>query len=420
MTFSLGLALYTLRHRTADGPPPVRSPRPEGPLVWLHAPTADSLRPMLALARRLVAARVAQILLTAPEPPAPMAGITSEPPPPDTPADARAFLDHWQPGVAVLSEGDLRPALVDLAQTRNIATLMVDAREARLPKGLRGWWPGLVGHLLGRFHAVLAVDESAARALRRAGAPARALTVAGRMEQPSAALPCNEAERAALAHAVTTRPIWLAASVPETEETQVIEAHRSVLRLAHRMLLIVVPEDPSRAALIANRMERVEGWTVARRAADEEPDPDAQVYIADSAAEYGLWFRLAPVTYLGGSLTPGGCRIDPAQPAALGSAIVHGPRSGAHGALLGRLAAAQGAALVGSASDLADTLGELLAPDRAARLAQAAWAVTSEGADVTDRVVGLITGLLAAGPAPSSSAGRAATSRSGALPMPSD
>jgi 3-deoxy-D-manno-octulosonic-acid transferase len=58
--------------------------------------------------------------------------------------------------------------------------------------------------------------------------------------------------------------------------------------------------------------------------------------------------------------------------------------------VIGRLAAAQGAALVGSAADLAEAVSELLAPDRAARSAAAAWAVASEGTQVTERLVEIV------------------------------
>ena len=181
---------------------------------------------------------------------------------------------------------------------------------------------------------------------------------------------------------------------PEAEEAPLIAAHRAALRLAHRMLLILAPEDPARAGPVAERMAQVEGWTVARRSLEEEPEDEVQVYIVD-ASELGLWLRLAPVTYLGGSLSSGGARLDPAYPAALGSTIIHGPRAGAYGTTVGRLAAAQATALVGSGADLADALGELVAPDRAARYAQAAWAVTTEGADVTDHVLALIRDAMA-------------------------
>lgn len=390
MAYSLGLTLYNLAHRSAPGPTLPRPDRPPGPLVWLHAPSPDAARPLVALARRLIDEDGYHVLLTLPDPHPVVKGVILQAPPSDTPAEARAFLDHWRPGAAILSEGELRPALIHEAQERGIPLAMVDARAPHLPRGRDGWWPGLVRAVLSGFRAVLAVDEPAARAFRRAGAPPAAVTAPGRMEQPSAALPCTEAERAALARLIATRPVWFAASLPEAEETQVIEAHRAVLRLAHRMLLILAPADPARAAALAERMEAREGWTVARRSAEEEPDPDVQVYLVDVPGENGLWYRLAPMTFLGGSLSAQGSLVDPLEPAALGSAVLHGPRSGVHGATVGRLASAKAAVLVGSAADLAESLGELLAPDRVARLAQAAWAVTSDGAEVTDRVLRLV------------------------------
>jgi 3-deoxy-D-manno-octulosonic-acid transferase len=393
MSYSLGLTLYNLRAPASAGPVPERTLRPSGRLVWLHAPGLDAQRPLIALARRLTAGgEGVSVLLTVQNPlPDPLPkGVLTDAPPPDTPAEARAFLDHWQPDAGVIAEGELRPALIHAAHDRGIPMMIVEGREPFVMRGREGWWPGLVRGLLAEFRQVLAVDEPAARAFRRAGAVPARVFAAGRMELPSAALPCTEAERAALSRALASRPVWLAAGLPAPEEAIVIAAHRALLRLSHRLLLIVVPEDPDRAGPLAERMERVEGWTVARRGAEEEPDDETHVYIADTAAEYGLWYRLAPVTYLGGSLSAPGCRISPLAPAALGSALVHGPRSGTWGAIIGRLAAAQAAALVGSAADLAETIAELLAPDRAARLAQAAWLVTSEGAEVTDRVLALL------------------------------
>lgn len=78
----------------------------------------------------------------------------------------------------------------------------------------------------------------------------------------------------------------------------------------------------------------------------------------------------------------------------MGSAILYGPRSGVFGAAYGRLGAARAARMVGSASDLGLALGDLLSPDRAARQAQAAWTIASEGAEVTARVIDLIRGIL--------------------------
>ena len=387
MAYSLGLTLYNLANRREAGQTFTRAVRPPGRLVWLHAPSVESARSMLELARRLLEEDGVPVLLTCPDPLPPRKAILIEPPPSDNPSDARAFLDHWKPEVAIMAEGEIRPALVHEAIERKLPLMMVAGRQPSFLRERDGWYPGLMRGLLAEFRAVLTVDEPSARAFRKAGATLSAVEVTGKLEEESAALPCLEAERDALARQFATRPVWLAAALPEAEEAAVIAAHRAALRLAHRLLLIVVPADPMRSAALARRMEKEEGWTVAMRSEEEEPDSETEVYVADSDREFGLWYRLAPVTYLGGSLAGEGCIRDPLEPAALGSAILYGPRPGPYGVVFGRLGAARAARAVGSAVDLAEALGDLLSPDRAARLAQAAWAVASDGAEVTDRVL---------------------------------
>lgn len=396
MAYSLGLTLYNLRPAKAHLPVPERPPRPAGRLIWLHVPGPDARRSAAELARRMADDDGVTVLLTSTAAPSPREGMVHQPPPADTPAEARAFLDHWRPEVAIFADGELRPAMVNECATRQLPVMMVDGRAPYVLRERDGWFPGLLRAVLSSFSHVLTVDEAAARAFRKAGAPLSAVMAVGRMEEESAALPAPEAERTALAHDLMARPVWFAASLPEAEEDAVITAHRACLSYAHRLLLIVAPENPARAEALAARMEAQEGWVVARRSLDENPDPDVEVYIADAPGpdDYGLWYRLAPVTFLGGSLSGNGAIRNPMEPAALGSAILYGPRVGAYGSACGRLGAARAARVIGSATDLADTLADLLSPDRAARLAQAAWSVTSEGAEATAHAITLIRRLM--------------------------
>ncbi|MGL5012303.1 MAG: 3-deoxy-D-manno-octulosonic acid transferase [Paracoccaceae bacterium] len=388
MAYSLGLTLYNLRPGRTVAPQDVRALRPAGRLICMHAPSGEAAGAILQLARRMVDEDGISVVLTCPDRLSVAEGVIVQPPPADTPADTRDFLAHWAPEAMIFSEGELRPALIHACAERKLPLLMVDGRAPYIQRDREGWFPGLMRSVLGAFQDVVAVDEVAARAFRKAGAPPSAVRSLGRMEDASAAMPCNETERAGFARLLTSRPVWFAAALPTAEEGAVIAAHRTAQNHAHRLLLIVATEDPGRAADLATELDATEGWVVARRSRDEEPEADVDVYFADGSAEdYGLWYRLAPLTFLGGSLSGGGCIRNPLEPAALGSAILYGPRAGGFGALFGRLGAARAARAVGSATDLADAVGELLSPDRAARLAQAAWAVTSEGAEATEEVI---------------------------------
>lgn len=348
---------------------------------------------MQELARHLIEDDGVNVLLTSNNSAKSCGDAIHQPPPPDHPRAVQDFLDHWQPELVIFSDGELHPAAIHDCAQRKLPLFMVNGRAPHLIPGREGWYPGLIKSAVLAFRHILVLDDAAGRAFRKAGAEPGQIIVAGRLEEASAALPYVESDRAALARLLATRPIWLAADVAPAEMADVIAAHRDALQLAHRLLMILIPQDPASAPALAEKLEADEDWHVALRRTEHDPDPETQVYIPD-ASEYGLWYRLAPVTFLGGSLDGDGCSRNPMEPAALGSAILYGPRSGAFGPAFGRLGAARAARMVVSGRDLADGLNDLLSPDRAARQARAAWTIASEGTEVTDQVMTLIRAIM--------------------------
>ena len=171
-----------------------------------------------------------------------------------------------------------------------------------------------------------------------------------------------------------------------------IGAHRQAQRRSHRLLLILVPDDPDHGEGWVRRLV-AQGLTVAQRSAGQEPGPDTQVYVADTEQEMGLWYRLAPISFLGQSLDEAG-GINPYEAASLGSAILHGPHIDRHRRAYGRLASAGASRVAQDGNDLGDLVEALLSPDVAASMAHGAWKVCSSGAEVTDRVKDLIFAAL--------------------------
>ena len=66
------------------------------------------------------------------------------------------------------------------------------------------------------------------------------------------------------------------------------------------------------------------GSGVARRSSGQFPDRNSSVYLADTLGEMGLWYRLAPIAYVGGSFHGIGGH-NPFEPIALETAVIHGP-----------------------------------------------------------------------------------------------
>ena len=165
-------------------------------------------------------------------------------------------------------------------------------------------------------------------------------------------------------------------------------AHRLALKSNPRLLLILAPRHPDRGDSLAEMLQ-ADGWSYARRAAGELPDKETQVYLADTMGELGLWYRIAPVSFVGGSLMPIGGH-NPFEPAALGSAILHGPYITNFVDIYQRLTDVRAARLVSRGETLAQAVDDLMNPDKAAAMANAAWEVSSVGAVVTDQALDLL------------------------------
>ncbi|MEO0999068.1 MAG: 3-deoxy-D-manno-octulosonic acid transferase [Pseudomonadota bacterium] len=380
-------------------------PRPEGPLVWFHAASVGEAAALLELLRRIAEARPDVTLLLTTGTVSSAAVVAGRLPPTArhqfVPVDARPavqrFLRHWRPDLAVWAESELWPALIFETHGAGVPMLLVNARMSA--RSFRRWRfsRGMARGLLGRFDLVLAQDAVSAGFLRRLGVADDRIDTIGTLKEGAAPLPHDEAERARMAGHIGSRPVWLAASTHPGEEALVAAALHRARRSAPGLLLILAPRHPERGAEIAATLI-AEGWRVARRGAGEVPDAETDIYLADTLGEMGLWYRLAPVTLVGGSFAEGIGGHNPFEPAALGSAILTGPATENFADAFARLEAAGAVVRVPTPEALDEAVTACLEPDRAARLARAAWDATSEGALVTERVLSEIIARLPAAP----------------------
>jgi 3-deoxy-D-manno-octulosonic-acid transferase len=362
--------------------------------VWFQVDTTEMLNAALRLAERLRASRDwISVLITAswdnPVPASLPEGVLYC----ATPSEARQsidrFLDHWSPDICVWCEGYFRPGLLAELTQRNVPHVLINGRGAALDTRRWRWFPALSKALLQGFDRLLAVDETAAQRVRKLGAPPWRIELSGTLDEGGGALRYDEDERASWVEDLAGRPLWLAAHVASQEERSVLLAHRQARKFSHRILLVLVPQDPTQVADL-ERTALEDGWSVAVRSRNEPVTEATDIYVADHPCEMGLWFRLAPLSFLGGTLAKDCDTANPTEPAALGSAIIHGFHVQAHQETYKALEEAGGALLVRNADELAKAIGRLLSPDQTARMAHAAWDVCTQTASVTERVLDMI------------------------------
>jgi 3-deoxy-D-manno-octulosonic-acid transferase len=348
--------------------------RPAGDLVWLHGVSVGetlSLLPVVERIRRqrpdltilVTSGTLTSAQLLAQRLPA---GVIHQFAPVDGPDAVAAFLDHWQPSLAVFVESELWPNLILEARRRGVKLVLASARITE--KTVEGWrrFPGAVRQILSAFDRILPQDETSAARLHSLGA-----RIDGHvnLKLSGEAPPHDAAAFTRLSAAIGDRPVVVAASTHDGEEIAIV---RALDKLADRLCLILVPRHPARSADIATALTR-DGYRFARRSQGHEPDRDTDLYLADTLGEMGLFLRLADVVVMGGSFSaalekPPVGGHNPLEPARLGKPAVTGPDMSNWATVTDALVEAGGLAIVQAPWDLPAVLAPLLANTDAARV----------------------------------------------------
>jgi 3-deoxy-D-manno-octulosonic-acid transferase len=366
--------------------------RPPGPLIWVHAASVGEATSMLALIERLLQTRPNLEILVTTGTVASARLLDNRLPERArhqfVPADLRRwisrFLDHWRPDLAIWVESELWPNLVLTAHARSIPMVLVNGRLSAGSYARWQRWPGLIGPMLGAFALCLAQDDEQAERLRRLGG--RRLACIGDLKAAGAPLPVDSAERHRLSNQIGPRPVWLAASTHPGEEEIAASVHCQLAARHPGLLTIIAPRHPGRSAAIGE-MLAVRGLRVARRAAAEAITVDTEIYIADTMGELGLFYSLAGIAFVGGSLARKGGH-NPFEPARLDCAVLLGPDIGNCAAMAAALAACGASETVTDAEGLAHAVSGLLGDRRLrADRAAAGKSVAAVGSGVVDAVL---------------------------------
>jgi 3-deoxy-D-manno-octulosonic-acid transferase len=339
-----------------------RLPRPAGKLVWFHGASVGeslSLLPLIAeMAQRgypalVTSGTVTSAALLAERLPA---GAIHQFIPLDRSTWVERFLDHWRPDLVLWAESELWPNMLGAIARRKIPAVLVNGRLS--DRAFNGWrkWPSVARETLSAFRLILAQSETDRARFATLGA--KDARVSGNIKLAAPPLPADAQALRVLRGAIGTRPCWLAASIHPGEDYIASAVHQELGALHPGLLTLIVPRHPERGPEMAAAMTTA-GLTSARRAAGEALTPATQVYIADTMGELGLFYRAAGIAFLGKSLSVGGGQ-NPAEPAALGCALVLGPDRSNFRDITAELLASDAAVQVADGAGLAEAVDALL------------------------------------------------------------
>lgn len=365
--------------------------RPAGIGLWLHGASNGELTSAAWVVRRLLAARPGlAVLVTANTGTAvdmvrswALPGVQAALSPVDSLGAARRVLRRWRPEALIVVENELWPGRLAAARSAGVPVALIGARMSE--RSATGWArlaPGLMGRGLQGLAFASAQDAGSAARLRSLGLPADRVAAEVMLKAQVAAV-----AKVTVAGPVPRDRILLAASTHPGEEALMLAAFAAAR--GQFDLLILAPRHPRRSAEVAGLIAAA-GLPFLRRSDGAVPAAAVPVFLADTMGEMARWYAMAGVTVIGGSFVPLGGH-SPYEPAAQGSAIVHGPFMQNFTEAAAALAS-QAAALAVTKAGLPETLARLDAAAQAGLAARARAALPADAAAeaLVDRLLALL------------------------------
>ena len=375
-------------------------PRPQGRLIWLHGASVGESVSMLPLIHKLLDLS-ADINIMVTTGTTTSAEIMAKRLPPrafhqyfpiDTPKFAQSFIAHWQPDLVLWFESELWPSMLSTIKQHHIPLILVNGRIS--DHSYKNWkiFSCISKELLKYFTLCLGQSELDAQRLKELGA--KESLCLGNLKFAGLPLPIDEHKEQAIAAQIGSRSTWVVSSTHEDEEYQIGCFLKRLEKEVPNLLTIIAPRHPQRGKDIQNRLQNECHLTTALRSAGEKITPETEVYIADTIGEIGLWYKLCPIAFIGGSLIPHGGQ-NFMEPARMHDAVVVGPHMHNFKEAMEHALQAKAVIQIKDTKELYQEILKLLTnKDYLAQNAQLAYDWTMKEAQVLDGIVEKIKGYI--------------------------
>ena len=303
--------------------------RPEGKLIWFHGASVGESLSMLPLINKLLENYPdAHIMVTT-------GTVTSAEVmgkrlperafhqyiPIDNPKFVTRFIKHWHPDLVLWFESDLWPALLSGIKRKNIPLILVNGRISN--KSFKRWqqFDFISKELLGCFTYCLGQSEEDAYRLRVLGA--KDSMCLGNLKYAGINPPVDADKKAEILEQIEGRPLWAVSSTHSDEELKIGKFLKRVIEKVPGLMTIIAPRHPNRGPEIQAQLNEL-GLKTALRSKGEKISKTTDVYIADTIGEVGIWYDMAPIVFIGGSLIPHGGQ-NFMEPSRFRDAVLVGP-----------------------------------------------------------------------------------------------
>ena len=293
----------------------------------------------------------------------------------DNPIFTTRFVKHWRPDVALWFESEFWPAVLSSIKRKNIPLILINGRISN--KTFKRWqqFDFICKELLACFDLCLGQSEEDAYRLKVLGA--KETICLGNLKYAGLPLPIDEKAKKEMLDQIKKRPFWLASSTHNDEELRIAKVHKRLKEQFPDLLTIIAPRHPNRGEEIASEIAKLD-LTTALRSNGDKITPKTDIYIANTIGEMGLWYDIANIVFIGGSLVPHGGQ-NFIEPSRVRDAVIVGPHMHNFTDAMNRAKKADAIIQVSDTTELEEMVRELLSNEsllEAKRSLAYNWAVS--------------------------------------------
>ncbi|MDM3866601.1 lipid IV(A) 3-deoxy-D-manno-octulosonic acid transferase [Proteus faecis] len=277
----------------------------------------------------------------------------------DLPGSVNRFLKTVDPKLVIIMETELWPNLISKLHQRKIPLIIANARLSERSAAGYQKLGSFVKTMLQKITLIAAQNQEDGERFIELGLKRSHLHVTGSLKFDISVTPELAARAVALRRQwAAHRPVWIATSTHEGEETIILETHKKLLTQFPQLLLILVPRHPERFPK-AEQLTREAGLKYTLRSIDAVPDAQTQVVIGDTMGELMLLYGIADLAFVGGSLVERGGH-NPLEAAAHAIPVIMGPHTFNFKNICAKLDQAEGLITVTDSESMATAIASLL------------------------------------------------------------
>jgi 3-deoxy-D-manno-octulosonic-acid transferase len=278
----------------------------------------------------------------------------------DLPLFLTAFLRRINPSLYIVMETELWPNSLHSCRSRNIPTLVANARLSE--KSARGYakLSSLTLSMLENINVMAVQQQADAERFIKLGLSEENLHITGSIKFD---LTLDDAlrERATKLRALWSlngsKPIWLAASTHHGEDAIILDAFTEIKKTFPALLLVISPRHPERFNAVAAQCEQQ--WKTIRYSSGAQVSLDTDIVIGDTMGELLMFYGAVDIAFVGGSLVASGGH-NMIEPAAWACPIITGPSSFNFSEVVAVLQKNQAITTANNSQDLVITIGHWL------------------------------------------------------------